>query len=84
MSEETVPEFVNGVVAVKTNKGELQVPALTHPNAAGLAVTMSGFGLFEVTHIKTGLRLAGRYERMGRALLTMGMFAKIASKFEFN
>lgn len=84
MSEETTPEFVDATVLVKSDKGELQVPALTHPHAAGLAVTMSGFGLFEVTHVSTGLRLAGRYERMGNALLTMSMFAKIASTFEFN
>lgn len=86
MIEDEQIEFVAAreYVTIKTDKGDIVVPALTHPKSQGLAVTMSGFGVFEVTHIRTGLKLTGRHERMGTALLLMSKFVKIAQANDFT
>ena len=54
------------------------VPGLTHRATPGLAVTMLPFGVFQVTHINTGRKLCGNYERAGTALLAMSHWALIA------
>ncbi|EIF2256606.1 TPA: hypothetical protein ACMDP8_000084 [Vibrio cholerae] len=56
---------------VKTEKGHVPVPAIFIEGVDGLAITMSGFGLFEVTHTKSGYMIIGRYERFANALVEM-------------
>lgn len=65
-------------VEVVNENGKHKVPALTHKNCPGLAVTMFPFGAFGVTHIPTGCRLANASERASVALLTMSQFALVA------
>lgn len=56
-------------VEIATEKGRREVPALVHPLVKGVAVTMSNFGVFEVTHVGTGTKLEGTFERMWTAAL---------------
>lgn len=86
MEEEiSAPILVRENIKINTAaKGEIIVPALTHPNAPGLAVTMCDFGVFEVTHIPSGFRMTGRHERMGSALLLLSQFSKIAKAYSFS
>ena len=65
-------------------KKRIKVPAMTHDNAPGLAVTMSGFGLFTVTHIESGLALCATYESYAKALLVLGEYALIARAHGFS
>ena len=56
---------------VVTDKGQLDVPAIVLDECPGLAVTMSNFGLFEVTHGKSGRKLSAKYERAINAVVSM-------------
>lgn len=69
-------------VDVVTENRKHKVPALTHKNCPGLAVTMFPFGAFGVTHIPTGCRLANVSERASVALLTMSQFALVAEMMQ--
>lgn len=85
MSEEnTEIQCKREQITVKTDKGSIEVPGLIHPNCPGLAVTMCGFGVFEVTHINSGESMTGRHERMGSALLLLSEFHKIAKAYSFD
>lgn len=56
---------------VITPNGLIQVPSVEVEGCIGLAVTSCVFGLFEVTHIKSGRRIIGGYERAVNAMCTM-------------
>lgn len=59
-------------IMVPTDMGELLVPATNHiEQIPHLAVTMCVFGQFEVTHVSSGLRLVGGFERAVNALVFM-------------
>src|SRR6185312_1140177 len=57
-------------IQVACKEGERTVPGLVHANVCGLAVTMTNFGLFEVTHTLSGRRVGNcGYQRFGSACL---------------
>lgn len=56
---------------VITPNGLIQVPSMEVEGCPGLAVTSCVFGLFEVTHVKSGRRIIGGYERAVNAMCTM-------------
>lgn len=87
MSEEKkleVPFVEQTTVTIKTAIGDVEVPAMTHEFCPGLAVTMQPFGLFTVTHIKSGMKLCDAYERSNSALLLLSQFALIAKDNGFS
>jgi hypothetical protein len=65
--EKDPPEWVRVETEVVGPKGKRDVPALIHPWCPGLAVTMSRFGFFCVTHVRSGLVVGGAYERAANA-----------------
>lgn len=66
-------------IEVPVQSGDLKtVPAIVHKDCPGLAVTMVPFGAFQVTHISTGRKLCGLYQRASTALLKMSQWALIA------
>ena len=59
-------------IVVPTTKGNIQVPASNLiEGIPDLAVTMTSFTRFEVTHVPSGLRLVGNFERAVNALIAM-------------
>lgn len=59
-------------VSTMGSTGEVMISkGLTYDHIRGLAVTSFSFGFFEVTHIETGLKIAGGFERMANAVLAM-------------
>jgi hypothetical protein len=56
---------------VITPNGPILVPSVEVEGCSGLAVTSCVFGLFEVTHVKSGRRIIGGYERAVNAMCTM-------------
>jgi len=66
-------------VLINTERGSVSVPGLTHDNCPGLAVTMHPFGAFTVTHIESGMKMCGGYERASSAILVMSQYALIAA-----
>lgn len=59
-------------IEVPTEKGRILVPATNHVEETPyLAVTMCVFGQFEVTHVPSGFRLIGGYERAVNAFVSM-------------
>ncbi|CAH8235371.1 hypothetical protein [Vibrio aestuarianus] len=56
---------------IPTTKGHIDVPAFFIDGVYGLAVTMTSFGEFEVTHTKSGHKIIGGYERFANALVEM-------------
>ena len=56
----------------------MKLIAIAHKDCPGLAVTMVPFGAFQVTHINTGRKLCGLYQRASTALLKMSQWALIA------
>lgn len=73
--------FVDGTAKIATPDGLKEVPGVCHSNAPGLLVTMASFGLFEVTHERTGMRMSARYERASSAMLVLAQFAAIGSAY---
>lgn len=74
-------------VRIATVEGDRMVPALTHPLCPGLAVTMSVFGQFCVTHVPSGMSLGAAgsgYERMANAVVEMVEWALIAREAGFS
>lgn len=69
------------MVRVVTESGPHDAPALTVAGARGLAVTMANFGAFTVTHVPSGMKLCGQYERAARALLVLAQFAVIGRAY---
>lgn len=56
---------------IQTEAGSMTVPALKHKHCKHLCVTMPSFGLFEITHIASGRKVCGNYERAGNAMADM-------------
>lgn len=65
-------------VEIQTKGGPRSVPGLSHKACPGLAVTMHPFGVFQVTHTKTGLKLCRLYQRASSAMMAMSWWALIA------
>lgn len=67
-------------IEVKTKNGNLLVPASKSViEIPDLAVTMTNFGSFEVTHVKSGLCLIAGFERCVNAYVAM---AEMQSAFD--
>ena len=66
-------------VTVNVNHSPVSVPGFAHDNCPGLAVTMHPFGAFTVTHIESGMKMCGHYERASNAILVMSQYALIAA-----
>ena len=59
-------------IKVATQDGMIPVPTTNEtPETPYLAVTMTVFGQFEVTHVPSGLRLVGGFERAVNAFVSM-------------
>nr|WP_319552410.1 hypothetical protein [uncultured Vibrio sp.] len=58
-------------IEVLTPTGLAHAPSLEIEGCTGLAVTSCEFGKFEVTHIKSGRRIIGGYERAVNATCLM-------------
>lgn len=56
---------------IQTEAGPMMVPALKHKHSKHLCVTMHSFGQFEITHIASGHKVCGSYERAGNAMADM-------------
>lgn len=84
MSEDQkAPEYKWGLrettVVIGRESGQRRtVPALMHERCDGLAVTMFPFGVFSVTHTRSGMSLCNSSERASTALLNMSQFALVA------
>ncbi len=81
MSQENfvVPALKETTVTIKTENGTKDCPALTHEYCPGLAVTMSAFGVFTVTHIKSGLKMCPYLDSSETAILVFSQFALIGN-----
>jgi len=66
-------------VTVNVNHSPVSLPGFVHDNCPGLAVTMYPFGAFTVTHIESGMKICGHYERASSAILVMSQYALIAA-----
>jgi len=71
-------------VDVTLQSGPKSVRAATHDLAPGLAVTMCGFGWFEVTTQATGNKISARYERFASAARDMLQAALMAKTYGFR
>ena len=71
-------EFQEDTVLVACGDKSRLVPAVIHPKAPGLAVTMVKFGGFSVTHIHTGLAIFESCERSKKACLMLAEYARLA------
>ncbi|UKA04979.1 hypothetical protein [Photobacterium damselae] len=59
-------------IKIPSKVGYLTVPASPErPEIPHLAVTMTQFGLFEVTHVPSGYKLVGGFERACNAFIAM-------------
>jgi len=71
--------FKEAQVKISFDHEVISVPGLTHDNCPGLAVSMSLFGAFTVTHIESGTKMCDHYERASSAILVMSQYALIAA-----
>lgn len=78
------PQFEEANIAIKYGKEMEEKPGIVHEYCPGLAVTMSVFGLFTVTHIPSGLAMCGDYERNGAAASIMVRYQLIAKEHGFS
>ncbi|EKF9829452.1 hypothetical protein O1D23_000910 [Vibrio cholerae] len=58
-------------LTIPTTKGMTNVPAFFVDGVDGLAVTMTNFGSFEVTHTRSGHKIIGGFERYANAVFHM-------------
>lgn len=79
-----IPQFEQTTVTVTCQDGPRTVPAVVHPDCPGLAVTMSNFGDFTVTHLNSGARMCDPYERFGSAMAVMTEYQLIAHRHGFS
>ena len=79
-----MPQLEQVTVPVEFKQGQQDVPAVVHEYCPGLAVTMSNFGTFTVTHVPTGKSMCGHYERYAEAVLMMTKFQLIAKENSFS
>lgn len=56
---------------VLTDRGLIDAPGVRHEKCNHLCVTMTNFGRFEITHIKSGKLISSKYERMSSAYRDM-------------
>lgn len=76
------PRFKQTTVSIATKDGPRDVPAVVNALVPGLAATSSNFGLFEVTHIGSGLKMPGGvHERAGRAMLLLAEYGAIGHAY---
>ena len=82
-NEQPMPECQHGLseisVEIICESKSLTVPGLVHKDCPGLAVTMSPFGVFTVTHINSGLKICHQYQRASSAVLIMSQFGLVAA-----
>lgn len=71
-------------VEIACREGKEAAPAMTHPWCPGLAVTMRIFGEFVVTHVASGMKIGGAYQRAGSAALELVEWAAIAEAVGFS
>lgn len=72
-------------IDVPTTEGVISVPATnTTDEIPNLAVTMTRFGLFEVTHVPSGFRLVGDFERAVNALVAMAELQLALNELEID
>lgn len=60
-----------GKITIPTTSGDMIVPAHFEDGCNNLCVTMTHFGQFEITHIKSGRKLYGDFERAATATAEM-------------
>ena len=72
-------------IEVPTKVGVLSVPATNATDEIpNLAVTMTTFGLFEVTHVPSGFRLVGNFERAVNAFVAMAQIQLALNELEID
>ncbi len=81
---EEAPRWEARPLRVVCAEGPKEVPALAHPWCPGLAVTMTNFGLFSVTHVASGARICGDFERSSTAELMMVRWASVGHAYGFT
>ena len=59
------------MLKIPTTKGEIEVPVHYEDGCKNLCVTMTNFGSFEITHIHSGRKLYGNFERASSAVCEM-------------
>lgn len=71
MTETTtdVPLWEDKNIEIHTKGGRETVKGLVNELCPGLAVTMNVFGIFDITHVASGLTVTKGYERMWNAAL---------------
>ena len=65
-------------VAIKTDKGDIERPAMVSDLCPGLAISKTSFARFSITHIKSGTKMGTLYQLFGDALLVFSKLALIA------
>src|ERR1051326_7238827 len=70
------PLWHEATVVMATEKGSIAERGLVHPHAPGLAITMHLFGTFDVTHVRSGKKVAGPYQRCALAQLVLAQMSK--------
>jgi hypothetical protein len=80
----TKPVWDETTVEVACVEGPEVVPAMVHPHCPGLAVTMRPFGVFRVSHVRTGMAISGEFERAGNAAAEMVTWAALALALGFS
>src|ERR1044071_8429468 len=68
-------------VTLARKDGPKVVRGIAHQRAPGLAVTQHHFGHFEVTHVPSGKRVVGPWERMASAKVVL---AELAVCFDWS
>lgn len=71
-------------VNIKTDDGLVLSDALVSKLCNELAITMIGFGYFTVTHIPTGLKISGVYERVNFAILILVEWILIGKTYDID
>lgn len=61
----------NKTIKIPTTSGEMDVPVFYEEGCNNLCVTMTHFGMFEITHINTGKKIYGDFERAVTAVCEM-------------
>lgn len=78
-------EYIEKDIDASMRNGEKKkFPGLIHKYCPGIAVIMTGFGYFNVTHINSGLKITDDYERACSAILVLSQLAIIANDIGFE
>ena len=56
---------------IPTTKGQIDVQVYNCESCRNLCVTMTSFGVFEITHTESGRKLYGGFERAANAIVEM-------------